>query len=377
MVTPDWISWTRDALERLFDLAFLLRQAEAPAARGRFRDARELQAALIRAVQQVKPSPDVPTSSLAWRIYNALDCRYLRGLTQAEAAAELCVSLRQLRREQDRGIEAVAALLFELPAAGDPGRAAPPSEQREYVRLDDLLLPVLNLLDPLLGQRNLHARLELPVSIPVVWIHRMALRQLLIMAASALIRAATDATLSVAGQAEDGRVVVRWNVPSGADLSPEDLETLRELAAAARVAMEAPPPGPGGLSISFAIPASVRRRVLMIDDSEDAIQLTRRYLEQSPYEVIAVTRAADALFQAQSLQPACVVLDVMMPGHDGWEVLSLLKSHPETRRIPVIVSSVLRNQDLARALGARAVLTKPHTAQQLRMALDEAIASAA
>jgi CheY-like chemotaxis protein len=375
MVSPDWIAWTRDGLERLFDLAFLLRQAEAPVARGRFRDARELQAALIRAVQQVKPSPDVPASSLAWRIYNAMDCRYLRGLTQAEAAAELCVSLRQLRREQDRGIEAVAALLFELPAAGAPGRSAPPAEEREYVRLDDLLLPVLNLLDPLLGQRNLQARLALPDPMPVVWAHRMPLRQLLIMAASALIKAASQATLSVAGQAEDDRVVVRWNVPSAAGLPPEDLVTLRELAAAARVGMEAPSPGPGGLSISFAIPASARRRILMIDDSEDAIQLTRRYLEQSPYEVIAVTRAADALFQAQALQPACILLDVMMPGHDGWEVLSLLQSHPETRRIPVIVSSVLRNQDLARALGARAVLAKPHTAEQLRRALDEATAA--
>jgi CheY-like chemotaxis protein len=69
------------------------------------------------------------------------------------------------------------------------------------------------------------------------------------------------------------------------------------------------------------------------------------------------------------------VLDLMMPDRDGWELLSLLKTHPETAAIPVVVSSVLRQEELARALGAAAVLTKPFTPAQLLDTLRAAILS--
>ncbi len=59
----------------------------------------------------------------------------------------------------------------------------------------------------------------------------------------------------------------------------------------------------------------------------------------------------------------------MMPERDGWEVLTLLKSHPETARIPVIISSVLNQPDLGAALGAALMLPKPFTTEQLQAAL--------
>src|SRR5450759_1756758 len=156
MVSSEHIAWTRDVLERVYDLSYLQRNLDSMVIVTITHDARELQALLLRYIRQLKPTPDVSPSSLAWRMYSALDQRYLRGLTQTEAAAELNMSLRQLRREQDRGIEAIATLLFanERYDASSPGqngnRAAlklDSTEKSEFLRLDDLLHSVLSLID--------------------------------------------------------------------------------------------------------------------------------------------------------------------------------------------------------------------------------------
>lgn len=387
---PELIAWTRDTLERVFDLAYLARTAQhRPASAPHFDGARQVQAALLAAIQQLKPTPDVPATSLAWRIYNAVECRYVRGLTQAEAAAGLNISLRQLRREQDRGIEAVAALLFgsaTLPAPGSAPGSALEGEgkgegegegEREFVRLDDLLLAVLKLLDPLLARHNLRARLRLPSPAPVARTNGMALRQWLIMSISGLIRRAADATLEVEGSLDGSRICLTLSIPAPFDsLPPEEQRLLDQLAQSAGVLSVLPEIDGAGARLTLCLPASTRAPVLMIDDSVDSIELTRRYLEKTQYDLIGITRPEETLQQAQAIQPACIVLDVMMPGHDGWEVLSLLKSHPETSRIPVVVSSVLRNQDLACALGAEAVLPKPHGPEQLIAALAAATKAA-
>ena len=92
----------------------------------------------------------------------------------------------------------------------------------------------------------------------------------------------------------------------------------------------------------------------------------RRHLETSDeFYLVAVTRADDAIQQADAQRPDCILLDVMMPGRDGWELLARLKGYPETSSIPVVISSILRERDLARALGASEVLVKPFAAAQL------------
>jgi CheY-like chemotaxis protein len=116
----------------------------------------------------------------------------------------------------------------------------------------------------------------------------------------------------------------------------------------------------------------------MVDDNMDAIRLAQRYLEQSEeFNLVSLSMPGDALQQAKSLRPICVLLDVMMPDHDGWELLTQLKSDPETSSIPVIVTSILTDHGLARALGASSFLPRPFSALQLVAALRSAIALSA
>jgi CheY-like chemotaxis protein len=374
MISPEHIAWTRDVLERVYDLSYLQRNLDSISMVTATHDAKELQKMLLGSIHQLKPTPDVSPGSFAWRMYNALDHRYLRGLTQAEAAAELNMSLRQLRREQDRGIEAVATLLFAVDHVEEAASTANvaalklnPAEKNEYLRLDDLLHAVLSLIDPLLSQKNVDVRVLLPPQTPVLWISRTLIRQLLIMVVSSTIHHAVDGVLTIRSELIGDRMLLIFTYSGSqmAELSgaENNLETMRQLAGQAGISLTLSNAAPAQVTLS--IPVSARQRVMMIDDSSDAIELTQRYLAGTQFDVIAISRAEEALIQAQTLQPSCILLDVMMPGRDGWEILALLKSHPAIHQIPVVVCSVLRNQELAVALGATAVLPRPHTAQQL------------
>jgi CheY-like chemotaxis protein len=91
------------------------------------------------------------------------------------------------------------------------------------------------------------------------------------------------------------------------------------------------------------------------------ISLYERYLEAAGYQVAALTDPARAVEEALAVKPFAITLDIMMPGHDGWQVLSNLKSNEATREIPVIICSIVEEQDY---------LVKPILEEDLVHALD-------
>jgi CheY-like chemotaxis protein len=76
----------------------------------------------------------------------------------------------------------------------------------------------------------------------------------------------------------------------------------------------------------------------------------------------------------EELPPQIIVLDVMMPGEDGWVLLSQLREHPQTGHIPVIICSILPDAELARDLGAADFVRKPVRKTALLSALDRQLA---
>ncbi len=99
--------------------------------------------------------------------------------------------------------------------------------------------------------------------------------------------------------------------------------------------------------------------VLAIDDDPTVGELLRRYLSK---EGIAVEIAADGeagIRIATERRPALITLDVMMPGMDGWAVLTALKANPQTADIPVVMLTIVENKDMGYALGVSEYLTKP------------------
>lgn len=99
--------------------------------------------------------------------------------------------------------------------------------------------------------------------------------------------------------------------------------------------------------------------VLVIDDDASARDLLQKMLAREGFRVLTAADGKAGLALARSSRPAAITLDVMMPGMDGWAVLTALKSDPVLSEIPVVMVTVLEDSQLGFALGAADYLTKP------------------
>jgi PAS domain S-box-containing protein len=99
--------------------------------------------------------------------------------------------------------------------------------------------------------------------------------------------------------------------------------------------------------------------VLVIDDDPMVHELLRRTLSKDGFNVICAAGGEEGLRLAREIHPDVITLDVMMPGMDGWEVLSVLKSDPEAADTPVVMVTMIDDKNLGYALGASDYLTKP------------------
>jgi signal transduction histidine kinase/DNA-binding response OmpR family regulator len=99
--------------------------------------------------------------------------------------------------------------------------------------------------------------------------------------------------------------------------------------------------------------------VLVIDDDPAARELMQRFLAQQGLHMAGAASGEEGLRLARELRPAAILLDVLMPGMDGWAVLAALKAEPELSPIPVIMVSIIDEARLGFALGATEYLTKP------------------
>jgi DNA-binding response OmpR family regulator len=107
---------------------------------------------------------------------------------------------------------------------------------------------------------------------------------------------------------------------------------------------------------------------MVVDDDSEIVDLTRIVLESGGYEVIPTHSGEEALQKVASTQPDLILLDISMPGIDGWEILKMLKVDEETRRIPVAMFSIkleVRDKVLGLKEGAVDYITKPFSCDEL------------
>ena len=117
-----------------------------------------------------------------------------------------------------------------------------------------------------------------------------------------------------------------------------------------------------GETVRIAEPSPVQARgrlVLVIDDDPSVRDLLGRKLSSHGFRVESADDGATGLARARELEPAAIVLDVMMPELDGWAVLTELKGDPRTAEIPVVLLTILQKSEVGFALGAVDYLVKP------------------
>ena len=105
--------------------------------------------------------------------------------------------------------------------------------------------------------------------------------------------------------------------------------------------------------------------VLIVEDDPPASELLSRQLGRAGFRTEVVRSGSEVMSRARQRKPAAITLDILLPGIDGWEVLTRLKDDETTSSIPVIVISVVDNPELGIALGAVDYFVKPVPAREL------------
>jgi DNA-binding response OmpR family regulator len=77
--------------------------------------------------------------------------------------------------------------------------------------------------------------------------------------------------------------------------------------------------------------------ILVVDDNHDNVEILQTFLESRGYRVAAATDGKTALAKLEEVHPALVLLDVMMPGMDGWQVCRTIKNHPDFASVRVVM----------------------------------------
>lgn len=118
------------------------------------------------------------------------------------------------------------------------------------------------------------------------------------------------------------------------------------------------------------------KRILLADDEEDIKAVVKLYLESRGFEVMTAFDGLDAISMADAEQPDLILLDVMMPVMDGFEVARKLKSNSKTSSIPIIMLSAASTADSIRKgleAGARDYIVKPFEPQKLEQMIHSVL----
>ncbi|WP_432811537.1 response regulator [Pantanalinema sp. GBBB05] len=107
------------------------------------------------------------------------------------------------------------------------------------------------------------------------------------------------------------------------------------------------------------------KTILVVDDDQNIRELLRQELEAEGYDVQEASNGMDALAQVKTTKPDLIILDVMMPQINGFDVAAVLKNNPHTTDIPIIVLSIIENKGQGYRIGIDRYLTKPINREEL------------
>ena len=402
MITfSDFCEELRDLLSHLHDPAYTptpgLKESLSRASRMENED---LGALIVRAIQELKPDADTPADSRAWRFYQILTFRYLQHLSQEETAEYLALSVRHLAREQAQAIEVLASRLWTeplaAPAVADSAQMAGGTTPvdawhlqvekelaslREYtatplIDMGQVLRGAAEIAAVLAARRGVTLKLG-PVEPDIeVDVHSSIMHQILVATITYLLRSMTEGWIELSARKAAGHVNV---TVAGAPLVPvpPPADWLgRELLASLGGDISYLSQG-DEFALRISVPLVHKARVLVIDDNQDLVHFYRRCVAGTAYELVSVPVGNRTFENIETVRPDAIVLDLMLPDVDGWELLAQLHEHHLSRDIPVVVCSVVGEEELALALGAVACLRKPVQCQQLIQALNQGLRSRA
>jgi DNA-binding response OmpR family regulator len=118
--------------------------------------------------------------------------------------------------------------------------------------------------------------------------------------------------------------------------------------------------------------------IMVVDDDPNALDIVRTFLESKGYTVATAKDGNEALSLLEQVKPALVLLDVMMPGMDGWEVARIIKNHPNfdnTRVVMLTARSDFADKHEGLRAGADDYIVKPIQLRELGERVERNLAA--
>ena len=355
-----------------------------------------VQSVIIAAIETLKPAPDIPPNTRVRRLYELLSYRYLQGLTQKETAQRLGITPRHLRREQNEAVRLLAeklrginqeALPAIVPAKVSSADGQNTTAWRSQVRQELALLQqnapgtVTDVNVAIQGAvksgETLTARHKVSLNVALAppgelltTVHPAILRELLLTAIEKLVQSMSSGEITLTAEREKKWIKLTVSgYPTSAQHPPYS-DFIQEVTAAQGGAVQSFLDDEQAVFL-ITLPIARNIRVAVVEDNRDLVHFYQNYTTRTHYQIEHVTESHSALEKIIELAPDIIVIDIMLPDIDGWELLSQLQQHPATRLVPVIICSVVRREELALAHGAALYLQKPVRRQQFIEALDQ------
>jgi len=365
------------------------------------------QGKIIQMIEALEPVASTPSTAASRQAYEILYNRYVLGLTQEETAARLLMSRSSVQRAQRTALHILAqvALAQHAQDKGIAGGAQVSAQCSFRVEPQDMqaqdwpsqaklelasvqahdpntlsdaaeaISDVLELTRVVTSRRDVRVDVGFVQPRLMVAIHPSVLRQMLITALERLTRYVPGGYLTIDAGLENGDV--RFTVMG--TLTSQELPSERDFVRDILV--------PEGASIqlqtrddhvflSVTLPSSGKVSVLVVDDNPDIARLYRRYTDGTSYSIFHTTEGKKLFQIVPTVAPDIIVLDVMLPDINGFSLLTRLREDPGTRSIPVVVCTVVKEEEIALSLGAARYLQKPVRPREFTQVLDEVLSRA-
>ena len=114
-------------------------------------------------------------------------------------------------------------------------------------------------------------------------------------------------------------------------------------------------------------------KVMVVDDDEEFTNLYKDYLKMVGFEAVAENKSSNAMERAHAERPDVLILDLMMPAPDGFQLCRMLRADPNFKNTPIIIVTALTNLDsklVAMGAGANDYLTKPFHIDELKTRIN-------
>ncbi len=387
--SADFEEHIRDLLSNLYDYLKLI---DNPVADALAKDAsgnermRAIQRTVLDAIEDMRRRDERKPTARGNRLYNILQLRYVEEQSTIEALNQLALSERQYYREHQRAIQTISRIIWDEYFTDPAAQAGAPShslaDELDYLEDDShqVLHPRQELLAAVLAtqvvaeQRGIRIEVgEMPAPFTLN-ASQPVFRQLLIYLLNELIgETSPGGRLNIAFELAADEPALSISSEALQVHGPEFCARLRE-DGTARELMKHLKAALSWVDENAQINLTFRREVhniLIVDDNPDTVSLFKRYLVNQPYRLLSAAGEREAWAIAQGGPLMCIILDVMLPGKDGWQILQSYKSHPATADTPVLICSVLEMEDLANSLGADGYLKKPPARAELLSILSQ------